>query len=121
MITAPDGGIGVTFFSQYPNMDAYYRLKREYDSGEFHIAPHGTNVTGDIVTGVVPSPNIWYWFRILVEDTGSRTEIRAKGMAISQAVLQEALAVTRRPNSRSRPSSLPLRPTNRQGFSSLPR
>jgi hypothetical protein len=78
MMTASNGGIGVTFFSQYPNTDAYYRLKREYDNGVFHIAPHGTNVTGDSATGVVPSPNVWYWFRIMVEDTGSRTEIRAK-------------------------------------------
>ena len=63
MMTASNAGIGVTFFSQYPNTDAYYRLKREYDNGVFHIAPHGTNVTGDSDTGVVPSPNIWYWFR----------------------------------------------------------
>jgi hypothetical protein len=79
MMTSSDGDIGVTFFSQYPNTDAYYRL-RQYGNGAFHIAPHphGTEVNGDSVTGVVPSPNVWYWFRILVEDTGSRTEIRAK-------------------------------------------
>ena len=79
MMTASNGDIGVTFFSQYPNTDAYYRL-RQYGTGAFHIAPHphGTNVNGDTDTGVFPSPNVWYWFRILVEDTGSRTEIRAK-------------------------------------------
>jgi hypothetical protein len=27
---------------------------------------------------VVPLPNVWYRFRILVEDTGSQTEIRSK-------------------------------------------
>ena len=29
-------------------------------------------------TGVYSSPNVWYWFKIQVEDTGSRTEIKAK-------------------------------------------
>jgi hypothetical protein len=77
MMTASRGGIGVTFFSQYPNKDAYYRLRR-YNRNAFHISPHGTKVTGDSDTGIVPLPNVWYWFRILVEDTGTRTEIRAK-------------------------------------------
>ena len=36
------------------------------------------SVTGDVDTGVVPVANVWYWFKIQVEDTGSRTEIRAK-------------------------------------------
>jgi hypothetical protein len=79
MMTASRGGIGVTFFSQYPNTDEYYRLRR-YGNRAFHIAPHphGTKIYGDTDTGVYSSPNVWYWFKILVEDTGSRTEIRAK-------------------------------------------
>ena len=79
MMTASRGGIGVTFFSQYPNTDAYYRLRR-YANSSFHIAPHphGTKIYGDTNTGVYSSPNVWYWFKIQVEDAGSRTEIRAK-------------------------------------------
>ena len=79
MMTSSNGDIGITFFSQYPNTDTYYRL-RKYGTDAFHIAPHphGTQVGGDTDTGVFPSPNVWYWFRILVEDTGSHTEIRAK-------------------------------------------
>jgi uncharacterized repeat protein (TIGR02543 family) len=84
MITNSRGGIGVTFFSQYPNKDAYYRLRR-YNRNTFHISPHGTKVSGDSDTGVVPSPNVWYWFRVLVEDTGTRTEIRAKVWAENAA------------------------------------
>ena len=78
-MTASRGGIGVTFFSQYPNTDAYYRLRR-YGNSAFHIAPHpnGTKIYGDTNTGVYSLPNVWYWFRIEVEDTGTRTEIRAK-------------------------------------------
>jgi uncharacterized repeat protein (TIGR02543 family) len=78
MMTASNGGIGVTFFSQYPYSDAYYRLRRS-GSNSFHIAPHGTSITGGATdTGVVPIANDWYRFRIRVQDTGARTEIRAR-------------------------------------------
>jgi hypothetical protein len=78
MMTAADGGIGVTFFSDYPSADAYYRLRR-YGSTSFHISPHGTTVTsGTTDTGVIPESNVWYRFMVEVEDTGIRTEIRAK-------------------------------------------
>ena len=77
MITAANGGIGVTFLSQYPTEDAYYRLRR-HGSNSFHISPHGTTIRGKTDTGVVPVPNVWYRFVIIVEDTETRTEIRAK-------------------------------------------
>lgn len=77
MITSANGGIGVTFLSQYPSEDAYYRLRR-HGSNSFHISPHGTTIRGKTDTGVVPVPNVWYRFVIIVEDTETRTEIRAK-------------------------------------------
>jgi hypothetical protein len=80
MMTASNSGIGVTFFSQYPSEDAYYRLRR-YSNNAFHISPHPNGnviINGDTDTGVVPVPNKWYRFKVQVEDTGSRTEIRAK-------------------------------------------
>ena len=79
-MSASNGGIGVTFLSDYPNSDTYYRLRR-YSSNAFHLAPHphGTvKLSGDTDSGVVPAPNTWYQFKIEVADTGSRTEIRAK-------------------------------------------
>jgi beta-lactam-binding protein with PASTA domain len=78
MITASGGGIGITFFSEYPLADAYYRLRRYASNPSFHLASHGTSVSGDKDTGVVPVANVWYQFRIQVEDTGTQTEIRAK-------------------------------------------
>jgi LmbE family N-acetylglucosaminyl deacetylase len=76
-----DGGIGLTVLSGFPAVDAYYRLRR-YDqspSNEFHISPHGTSITGGTTSsGVVPTINLWYRFRMTAVDTGSRTEIRAK-------------------------------------------
>ncbi|NOX57987.1 MAG: PKD domain-containing protein [Planctomycetes bacterium] len=76
--TSSTGGIGVTFFSDYPNSDTYYRL-REWGGGTFHISPHGTDISGgETDSGVNLSANVWFNFRIELEDTGSRTEIRAK-------------------------------------------
>lgn len=78
LMASSNSGIGVTFFSRYPDADAYYRLLRYYDNESFHILPRGTSVTGATDTGVSPVPDVWYWFRILVQDTGARTEILAR-------------------------------------------
>jgi PKD repeat protein len=86
MVTDASSSVGVTFFSDYPQRDAYYRL-RSYSGNSFHIAPHphGENVLGDIETGVAPAKNVWYRYRIQIEDTGSVTEIRAKVWADNQS------------------------------------
>jgi uncharacterized repeat protein (TIGR02543 family) len=77
-VSAASGGVGVTFFSDFANTARYYRLRR-YGTSAFHFAPVGTAITGGTVdTGVVPAPNAWYRFRVRVEDTGARTEMRAK-------------------------------------------
>ena len=85
-MTNTSGGMGVTFFSNYPQSDAYYRL-RSYRGGSFQLAnhPHGKRpLTGDSDTGVVPERNRWYRYFIRVEDTGSSTAIRAKVWAEGQ-------------------------------------
>jgi hypothetical protein len=80
MRTSSTGGVGVTFLSNYPLTDAYYRL-RAYDNFSFHIAPHPQNtakIFGTTDSGIIPQVNQWYKFRIKVSDTGTRTEILAK-------------------------------------------
>jgi len=78
MRTTTNGSIGVTFFSQYPTTDAYYRL-RIIGTDSFQLSAHGTTVQGDSIdTGVIATPNVWYEFAIAVEDSGTQTEIRAK-------------------------------------------
>jgi PKD repeat protein len=78
-VTSSRGGIGLTFLSQYPvESDVYYRLRRYTRKPAFYISPHGTSVKGDKDSGVSPVTNSWYQFRIEVEDTGIRTNIRAK-------------------------------------------
>lgn len=89
----PDGGgIGVTFYSRYPNTqvpegehDYYYRLRRNPENPNFHISPHRGNgrtpneiIQGPRDSGVNPTRNTWYRFRIEVENTANRTNIRAK-------------------------------------------
>ncbi|NMF86620.1 LamG-like jellyroll fold domain-containing protein, partial [Nodosilinea sp. P-1105] len=83
-------GIGVTFFSRYPdpdigpdeNHDQYYRLRRFGGLRTFHIAPHPHDVrrvnTAGRDTGVNPQANTWYRFLIEAHDGGDRTLIRAK-------------------------------------------
>jgi hypothetical protein len=52
---------------------------RRYHNLAFHLDPHGTTMTGgQTETSVVPAPNDWYNFRVQVQDTGSRTEVRVK-------------------------------------------
>ena len=78
-MTSATSGIGVTFFSQYPQADAYYRLRHTDNS--YHISSHGTSITGGTTdTGIVPLPNVWYRFKIQVVDVvdTTRTVIRAK-------------------------------------------
>lgn len=73
-----NGGVGVTFLSQYPSADVYYRLRR-YSGNTFHIAPHGTEITeGEIDTGVTPVAGVWYSFKVLINVQRVRTRIRAK-------------------------------------------
>jgi len=75
MIADSGGGIGVTFFSENPLADAYYRLRRNASKPGFHTAPHGKSVSGDKDTGLTPIANVWDQFRIQVEDTGTQTEV----------------------------------------------
>lgn len=74
-----DGGIGVTFLSDYPREDTYYRLRRFSGSPSFHIAPHGTEITsGETDSGVTPQAGKWYRFKVRVRVTRSATRIWAK-------------------------------------------
>jgi hypothetical protein len=84
MIDHSDGGVGVTFFSDYPQRDAYYRLRR-YNDGPFYIHPHGTSITGgDSNTHVLPEIDVWYLFQVQVESIEAQTTIRAKVWPVSE-------------------------------------
>ena len=74
------GGVGVTFYSDYPKSDTYYRL-RMFGGGSFHIAPHPDGeytLEGSTDTGVIPDVELWQKFKIVVRTYRNRTRIRAK-------------------------------------------
>ncbi len=75
-----DGGVGVTFLSDYTNSDHYYRLRRYAGFPTLHLSTHGTSFTGmgKTDTEIVPEPGIWYRFRIEVATAGGATELKAR-------------------------------------------
>lgn len=74
------GGIGVTFYSRFPEgYDRYYRLRSYEKAPTLQIAPHGARITaGDTDTGIVPQPGRWYRFRIRVENLADAVHIQAR-------------------------------------------
>ena len=78
-ISAASDTIGITFLSDYPNSDSYYRLRREKNTS-FYLSPHGTGIgcSGTTDSRVTPTANTWYRFSIQAEDLGDRTAIRGK-------------------------------------------
>ncbi len=66
LFTDADSGIGITFLSQYPEKDAYYRIRRYANKKNFHLDHHGQTVAceGTSMEGLDPLPNTWYQFRV---------------------------------------------------------
>lgn len=74
-----EGGIGVTFYSDYLRSDTYYRLRRYDDEPTFRVEPHGTEMTAGVCdTLVSPLPGEWYKFKVLVKNIKGSVRIRAK-------------------------------------------
>ncbi|RMF83005.1 MAG: hypothetical protein D6744_05520, partial [Planctomycetota bacterium] len=71
------GGVGVTVLSAYPSADKYYKL-RTYWGNAFELDAHGTSLGGDTSLGVAPQANVWYRFRVQVEDVSGVTHVRAR-------------------------------------------
>jgi hypothetical protein len=85
-ISHADGGIGVTVMSQYPDEDAYYRLRRSQgaSTAAFHMSPHPQGRMIACTSGktsVVPLPNLWYRFRMQAIAESGRTVVRSKAWA----------------------------------------
>ncbi|MEZ4703004.1 MAG: LamG-like jellyroll fold domain-containing protein, partial [Rhodothermales bacterium] len=62
-----DSGAGLTFFSQYPEADAYYRLRRIKEKKRFHLASHPAGRISEGEQSEIPidtRPDTWYRFRI---------------------------------------------------------
>jgi hypothetical protein len=82
-IDDPDGGVGITVLSQFPNRDAYYRIRRNASAaeGEFIMSPRPEGYAvrcESSSTGVKPGKKRWYRFRVQVAAEDGKTLIRAK-------------------------------------------
>ncbi len=81
MATDAGSSFGVTFLSDYPNSDAYYRIGSHFGQ-KFRLTARpsvGSVFAGNsLETPVHPVPNTWYRFRIQLADDGSRTTIKAR-------------------------------------------
>ena len=87
LVKSRSGGIGVTLYSDYPQSDSYYRLRR-YSTGSFRLAPHpngSVSCSGVTDTGVVPIPNTWYQFRFRAFPEASGTRLQARVWAQEDA------------------------------------
>ena len=81
---ATTAGVGLTFYSDYPSSDSYYRIRRYSSAQTLHIASHGATTgpnSGTTNSGYNPgsyAAGTWHHFKIEVENSGSQTLIRAK-------------------------------------------
>ncbi|HEX6178284.1 MAG TPA: Ig-like domain-containing protein, partial [Thermoanaerobaculia bacterium] len=80
--TTADARIGLTFFSAYSDVDAYYLVGLwSRPSGGLSMQLHGFGagvLSGTTDSGFVPDPNVWYRFVIQADDTGGETRIRVR-------------------------------------------
>ena len=74
-------GIGVTLYSLYDLATDYYRLGRGAQ-GNFQLERDHVDPIGNCVAGPAPQtqalPNVWYAFRIQVEDRNVETRLQTK-------------------------------------------
>ncbi len=98
LIDDPRGSIGITFYSNYPNSDTYYRIRRYSRSDDktngdpFQFSAHpdlglGKNDPrcqsflqdrGKYKSDVVPEANVWYHFEVSVKSEPDYNVVKAK-------------------------------------------
>jgi len=76
------GSIGVTVLSQYfsgqSSFNKYYKLINSPVRGFEILNASNAPLVGTYISHLIPLANTWYRFLIVVEDTGSRTNVKAK-------------------------------------------
>lgn len=75
-------GFGFTLYSDYPNSDSYYRVRRYGAHPEFQMVNHGSgwSISGTTVSTYDPSDNlnVWHKFKIQVYDNAGETVVKAR-------------------------------------------
>lgn len=83
-IDHPDGQIGVTTYSAYPNADLHYRISNEAGESFRFVARPGV-VCESADSGVSPAAGQWIRFELDVRDEGNQNRIVAKVWPASQS------------------------------------
>ena len=80
LFTDDSAGVGMTFYSQYPNgEDRYHRLIRYANEPQWRLAPRGTLISdGTSQVNMTVAVNTWYNFKIRVETLADRVTIKAR-------------------------------------------
>ncbi|MEZ4281079.1 MAG: hypothetical protein R3F21_15880 [Myxococcota bacterium] len=76
-LTSAAGSAGVTSYSRFPSQARYYRLGSSA-GGAFTIAGVPGLTCANASTGVVPTINTWYAFKLIVTSEASQNRIQAK-------------------------------------------
>lgn len=76
-LTSATGSAGVTSYSGFPSQARYYRLGSSA-GGAFTIAGVPGLTCANASTGVVPTINTWYAFKLTVTNEASQNRIQAK-------------------------------------------
>ncbi|MEM7164050.1 MAG: hypothetical protein AAF581_01225 [Planctomycetota bacterium] len=72
-------GIGLTFYSDFPNSATYYRIRNTIGNRELRMSPLPfESLTGTTSSGVITDAGVWYEFKIQVANQTDRTDIKAK-------------------------------------------
>ncbi len=74
MVSDARAGIGITFLSQYPFTDAYYRVRRYQNNSVFHIENHGNTACSKKYLDINPEPMTWYRFKVTTAVFSSKTD-----------------------------------------------
>jgi len=79
-VADPSGSVGVTAYSEFPNADVYYKLFRIGTDADasFRIVGHPALSCDTDNTGVDPSEDTWYRFRLEVASNSTENRIRAR-------------------------------------------
>lgn len=80
MLTDAGGGIGVIFLGSRGRGERFYGLRRNGQGDTLFVSGSGTKIIGkgQTDTELSPETKFWYRFKVEAEDSGDRTQIRAK-------------------------------------------
>lgn len=94
MFTDDRAGLGVSFLSQFPNQDAYYRVRRYEKQKNFHFEHHASSACRGLGTSFETLANRWYDFVIKTSVTATATSFEVQVTEVGDASKTSRLVCT---------------------------